>query len=105
MKSIIVLTVLFGLINTSFGWFYTSGNKLMDSNKKEFIPKGINVASADWDATYKPSVVMKAVAATGANAVRILWLNDNDITSKKLNDNNLIVSFFNTKIGILVNKF
>ena len=57
---------------------------------KPFIAKGINVASADWDATYKPGDVMKAVAATGANAVRLLWLPDDKIGSKGLSDANLI---------------
>jgi len=89
MKSILLLTILAALSNVSFGWFYTSGNKLMDSNKNEFIARGINVANADWDGKFKPVNVMKAVRGTGANSVRILWLNDNDIKSKGLNDNNL----------------
>ncbi|RNA26402.1 mannan endo-1-4-beta-mannosidase (beta-mannanase) (1-4-beta-D-mannan mannanohydrolase) [Brachionus plicatilis] len=33
---------------------------------------------------------MKAIAGTGANSLRILWLRDNEIKSKGLNDNNLV---------------
>lgn len=90
MKSLTTIILLVGLFNVSFGWFHTSGNKLFDSKNKEFIARGINVASADWDAKFKPSVVMKAIAGTGANSVRILWLRDNEIKSKGLNDNNLV---------------
>lgn len=90
MKFLTNIVLLAGLLNVSFAWFYTSGNKLFDSNKKEFIPRGINVASADWDAQFKPSVVMKAIAETGANSVRILWLKDDEIKAKGLNDNNLV---------------
>jgi len=90
MKSILLITILAALTNLSFGYFWTQGNKLMDSNGKPFIAKGINVASADWDATYKPWKVMKAVGATGANAVRILWLRDDEIKKKGLNDNDLV---------------
>ncbi|CAF1134326.1 unnamed protein product [Brachionus calyciflorus] len=90
MKFLTIIVLLAGLLNVSFAWFYTSGNKLFDSNKNEFIPRGINVASADWDAQFKPSVVMKAIAETGANSVRILWLKDEEIKAKGLNDNNLV---------------
>lgn len=89
MKVILTFVVLAALFNASYAWFYTSGRKLMDSNGKEFIIRGINTASADWDATYKPESYMPAIAATGANAVRIQWLTDDKVKEKGLTDNNL----------------
>ena len=89
MKLILTFIVLAALFNASFAWFYTSGRKLLDSNGKEFIARGINTASADWDATYKPESYMPAIAATGANCVRIQWLTDDKVKKKGLNDNSL----------------
>ena len=82
MKLILTFTVLAALFNASYAWFYTSGRKLLDSNGKEFIARGINTASADWDATYKPESYMPAIAATGANCVRIQWLTDDKVKEK-----------------------
>ena len=89
MKIILGLTILSSLLEASLAYFWTSGNKLMDSKGNQFIPRGINTANGDWDKSNPPTGVMAAVRSTGANCVRIQWLNNEDIAKKGLGDNDL----------------
>jgi len=61
----------------------------LDSKGNQFIARGINSANGDWDKSYPPWDVMPAIRSTGANCVRIQWLNDADIAKKGLGDNDL----------------
>ena len=45
--------------------------------------------NASFNVTYKPESYMPAIAATGANCVRIQWLTDDKVKEKGLNDNSL----------------
>lgn len=88
LEQFLILTTV--LVTNIDGWFFVIGRKLYDSNGNEFIARGINTASADWDAKFPPAIVMPAVASTGANSVRILWLTDDKLRKKRLNDSNLV---------------
>lgn len=53
--------------------FYVEGSKLYDANGNEFIMRGVNHAHT-WFKGYG-SIALEAIAATGANAVRIVLSN------------------------------
>ena len=72
------------------GGFTVSGTKLLDANGNEFIFRGINHSHA-WFAQYDGEA-LDAIAATGANSVRIVlangiqWQTDTVDTVRKLID-------------------
>lgn len=55
------------------GGFHIEGTKLLDANGNEFVFRGVNHAHT-WYKDYDKTAI-KAIAATGANAVRIVFAN------------------------------
>jgi mannan endo-1,4-beta-mannosidase len=92
MKTIIAITILAALINACQAYFWIKGTKLMDSKGNEFLIRGINTANADNDYRNPPSTYYDGIYKTGANAVRIQWLIDDEMKGKALSDNNLKVA-------------
>ncbi len=64
---------------SSIGGFYVDGTKVRDANGNEFVMRGINVAHA-WFTDYTETS-LEAIAATGANTVRVV-LSDGEVYTK-----------------------
>ena len=59
--------------NAATDGFYVSGTSIYDANGKQFVMRGINVPHA-WYTSYTETS-LKAIAATGANTVRVVISN------------------------------
>ena len=74
LEVLIVLSALSGLrVNAASGGFYVSGTSICDANGNNFVMRGINVPHA-WYAS-QTETSLKAIAATGANTVRVVVSN------------------------------
>ena len=92
MKTLIAIILIAAFLNVAHAYFWIKGTKLMDSKNNEFLIRGINSANADNDYHNAPSTYYDAIARTGANAIRIQWLIDDEMKGKALSDNNLKVA-------------
>ena len=74
----------------STGGFSVSGTKLLDSNGKEFVMRGVNHAHTWFKG--EMNTALTAIAATGANTVRVVlangkqWSEDNEASVKQIVD-------------------
>lgn len=57
-------------VSAASGGFYVSGTSIYDANGNQFVMRGINVPHA-WYTSYTETS-LKAIAATGANTVRVV---------------------------------
>ncbi|CAF0733740.1 unnamed protein product [Brachionus calyciflorus] len=79
----------------SHGTFCINGTKILDSNRRPFLIRGINNAHADWD-NWSRSWALKSlnkIAEYKTNTVRVQWrmkINNNDLTLSHLE--NIIVT-------------
>jgi hypothetical protein len=85
MKINFRLILLATLFNVSLAWFTIKGNQLIDANGKQFIPRGINAGGAySFSKGVDVCKMMPAIAVTGANVVRVMWRDEDEMASENL---------------------
>ncbi|MBQ8177394.1 MAG: cellulase family glycosylhydrolase [Oscillospiraceae bacterium] len=71
---LIVISALAGIdVGAASGGFYVSGTSIYDANGNPFVMRGVNVPHAWY--TSQTETSLKAIAATGANTVRVVVSN------------------------------